>query len=286
MRKQQTIAQSVSLKGFGFWSGQDVTLEFRPAPVNSGLLFIRTDLPDSPRVPANVIYRINKNRQTSLDHNGTHFDMIEHVMAALAGLQIDNCDICINGAEMPGFDGSSRLFIETLERAGIAIQESNRILRRIKEKKIFQYENSQIEVRPSLTGETRFSYSLHYENPDGSPHPIGHQEFSINLMPDSFRTELMSARTFLLKAEADFLLSRGLCRRVSARDVLVFDQFGPLDNKLLFPNECARHKTLDMIGDFNLAGCDWIGEFHASRTGHLQNALTVTELCKITDPEY
>ncbi len=285
MRKQQTIAQSVFLNGFGFWSGQDVQMEFRPAPENTGVRFIRSDLPDSPPVPAVIASRIDKDRQTSLGNGQIRFDMVEHVLATLAGLQIDNCDIYINGSEIPGLDGSSLCFADLLEKSGILTQNAPRKYRRIKKKIVFQYDNSFIEARPSKNGETCFGYSLCYDCPDGSPHPIGHQKYAVNLTPKTFRSELMSARTFLLKEEANYLLSQGLCQRVSAKDVLVFDQNGPMDNTLRYPDECARHKVLDMIGDFNLASCDWIGEFYACRTGHRHNAQALTELCGMIEPE-
>ncbi|MDO5579643.1 MAG: UDP-3-O-acyl-N-acetylglucosamine deacetylase [Planctomycetia bacterium] len=283
MRKQNTIANSVYVDGFGFWSGQDVRMEFQPAPENSGIRFFRSDLPDSLPIPALVEFRIDKPRQTSLRRGDAQVDMIEHVMSALKGLQIDNCDIRINGSEIPGFDGSGTPFFNALMQAGIAPQKAQQPYRIIDFTDSIGSNDTFIEVRPALNNEVVFGYSLLYDSvPNGEKHPIADQSFSFELTPDSFEKEIMRCRTFLLLKEAEYLLSKGLCTRVSANDVLVFGDEGPVENTLLFENECARHKTLDMIGDFALAGCDWIGNFHAHKTGHLQNAQAVLELCKRT----
>lgn len=287
MRKQNTIANNVCVDGFGFWSGQDVHLEFRPAPENSGIRFFRSDLPDSLPIPALVEYRIDKPRQTSLCRGEAQVDMIEHVMSALKGLSIDNCDIFINGSEIPGFDGSSRPFFRALKRVGIVSQNAPQPYRRIDFSDSFGSDDVFIEVHPASNHETVFGYSLIYDTiPEGEKHPIADQSFSFELSRESFEKEIMSCRTFLLLKEAEYLLSKGLCTRVSAKDVLVFGNDGPVGNTLFFGNECARHKTLDMIGDFALSGCDWIGCFHAHKTGHLQNAQVVEELCKRTVLNY
>ncbi len=287
MRKQQTLARPVVLEGFGFWSGQDVRMEFRPSSENNGLRFFRTDLEYSTPIPALIQYRIDKPRQSSLVYDGIQVDMIEHVMAALYGLHIDNCDIMINGAEMPGFDGSSRPFFEVLRGAGCIVQNEIRPYRIIKSRKRFGSGDTYIEVQPSRENILLFGYSLIYDDICGegmkSCHPIGNQTYFLPLTSETFEKEIVSARTYLMFQEAQYLLDHGLCQRVQARDVLVFDQEGPIDNTLRYENECARHKILDMVGDFALAGCDWVGEFHAHRTGHHHNAETIKELLISTD---
>lgn len=124
LRTQRTIARAVSLNGFGFWSGRDVQLEFRPARADAGIVFVRHDLPEPVRIPATVAHRLESPRRTTLRLGAASVEMVEHVMAALAGLQIDNCEVWVDEAEMPGFDGSSLPFVEALDSAGVVEQSA------------------------------------------------------------------------------------------------------------------------------------------------------------------
>lgn len=277
-RKQRTLARNAVVEGFGFWTGRDVRLEFRPAEDNSGIRFFRTDIPDSLPIPARVEYRINRPRQTTLACKGIQVDMVEHVLAALRGLQIDNCDILTDSAEMPGFDGSAFPFFQAVRDAGTVEQTCYKPLRIVEKEHFFQLGNGTFRVQPSPTGKTIYEYRLVYDAIDGKSCPIPDQDFSLDFSVESFEKEIVSCRTFLLKSEAEFLLQQGLCQRVSPSDVLVYTENGPLENQLRFDNECARHKVLDMIGDFSLVDCDWIGEFSAYRTGHQQNADIIKQL--------
>src|SRR4051812_35367137 len=126
LRKQRTIGQPVAVQGFGFWSGRDVELEFRPAEVDAGIVFVRRDLAGNPRIKALVAYRVETPRRTTLRAAGASVEMVEHVMAALAGLQIDNCEVWVNEAEMPGCDGSSQPFVTALDAAGTVEQSAAR----------------------------------------------------------------------------------------------------------------------------------------------------------------
>src|SRR4051794_38266304 len=126
LRRQRIIARPAEVAGFGYWSGQDVRVEFRPAPPDTGLAFVREDLPGNPRVPAEVRHRIEAPRRTTVAANGTTVEMVEHVLAALFALQIDNCEIAVNAAEMPGCDGSSQLYVAALQAAGVEIQAAPR----------------------------------------------------------------------------------------------------------------------------------------------------------------
>ena len=125
-RKQQTIAAPVTIGGVGYWSGEDVRVEFRPAPVDTGIAFVRADLPGSPRIPATVYHRVEMPRRTTLRCGEASVEMVEHVMAALAGLQIDNCEVWVDRPEMPGCDGSCLPFVEALRAAGIIPQDAVR----------------------------------------------------------------------------------------------------------------------------------------------------------------
>lgn len=273
-RNQNTIAAPTRVYGFGFWSGRDVCLEFRPAPPNQGIRFIRQDLPQAPAIAASVLHRVPGPRRTTLVHHGCAVEMVEHVLAALAGLQIDNCDVWIDRPEVPGCDGSSLPFADALLRAGIVAQDSPRLTVHVDQ--VFRVGDDQawIQAEPSPHGQLELEYRLHYEN---SP-AIREQRYSAAPLPEVFVESIAPARTFLLKQEAEVLRQQGLGQRVTYRDLLVFDGERLLDNSLRYSNECARHKLLDMVGDFALLGADLVGKFTAYRSGHYLNSKMVLAL--------
>lgn len=267
-RRQRTIGGTATVVGFGYWSGQDVRVEFHPAAANTGIVFVRRDLPDCPRIPGHIAYRVEQPRRTSLRCGGASVDMIEHVMAALGGLRIDNCEVWVDAAEMPGCDGSALPFVEAIDKAGIVEQDALQPRRTIDEAIRLGDHDCWIEARPTADGGPLFQYHLDY----GSQTPIGRQTYETTLTPDVFRRELAPCRTFMLKAEAEWLLAHGVGHRTRARDLLVYNDQGPIDNQERFRDECARHKLVDMLGDLALAGCDLVGRFTAHRSGHRLNA--------------
>ncbi|MDR2171273.1 MAG: UDP-3-O-acyl-N-acetylglucosamine deacetylase [Planctomycetaceae bacterium] len=273
-RLQNTIGGHVLLSGFGFWSGEDVLLEFCPAAAGSGVYFVRTDLSGEPRIPALVQYREEKPRQTSLVNGSARVDMVEHVLAAVRALKIDNCEIRTNRPEMPGFDGSANRFFVALSRVGVVAQAAIRNVRLVSKALRIGGVDSWIKVAPSREGGSAYNFTL--IPPEG--YPQGTQKFNFKFSTESFQDEIMNARTFLSKVEADYLIAAGLCQRVTPRDVLVLTTEGPIDNNYRYDNECARHKVLDMIGDFSLTDCDWAGVFESYRGGHSLNAECVRQL--------
>jgi len=279
IRNQRTLAAPASVAGFGYWDGRDVRVEFRPADAHSGIVFVRRDLEGCPRIPANIACRVEQPRRISLRKGTAGVEMIEHVMAALSALQIDNCEVWVDGHEMPGCDGSSRPFVEALEAAGAIEQHAPKARRIVRRVIRLGSADSWIEARPPRSGETLLRYQLDY----GPDSPIGRQTFAISPTPDAFRSQLAPCRTFMLKAEADWLLAQGLGARVGYRDLLVFGDDGPIDNRLRFPDECVRHKLLDMLGDLALAGCELVGRFHAYRSGHRLNAEMVRAVLRETE---
>jgi UDP-3-O-[3-hydroxymyristoyl] N-acetylglucosamine deacetylase len=260
--------------GFGYWSGLDVHVEFHPAPADAGIVFVRRDLEPPFRIPATVYNRIEIPRRTTLAVAGVRVDMVEHIMAALAGLRIDNCEVWVDQPEMPGCDGSSLPFVEVLRNAGIvsqcAVRQQHRIDRRIR----VGDDSCWVEVRPHSHDGLCLQCLIDY-GPSG---PIGRQAFQLLVTPESFAGELAAARTFLLEQEAAWLRSQGLGLRVTSRDLLVFNERGPVDNPLRFADECVRHKTLDLVGDLALAGVDLIGQVTAHCSGHRLNAELVAAL--------
>lgn len=273
-RKQRTLARTAVVDGFGYWSGRDVHLEFRPAEAGSGIVFVRSDLGGCPRIPADPAHRVEVPRRTTLARGEARVDMVEHVMAALKGLQIDNCEVWADEAEMPGCDGSSEPFVRALTEAEIVMQDADRPRRMIDRVIHLGNEKSWVEARPPICASPVVEYHLDY----GPRSPIGSQTGEFAIQPDVFRRELAPARTFLLEEEAQWLRAQGLGSRVTYRDLLIFGPRGPIDNSLRFGDECVRHKVLDMVGDLALAGCDLVGHFVAYRSGHRLNAELVRRL--------
>jgi UDP-3-O-[3-hydroxymyristoyl] N-acetylglucosamine deacetylase/UDP-3-O-[3-hydroxymyristoyl] N-acetylglucosamine deacetylase/3-hydroxyacyl-[acyl-carrier-protein] dehydratase len=273
-RLQNTIAKSVSLTGFGFWTGEDITVLFRPGTKNSGIVFVRSDLDNMPQIPALVEFREEKPRQTSLVNGDARVDMVEHLLAAVKALQIDNLEIWVNNAEMPGLDGSSRLFFEALASAGIVKQPAIRPIRVVTQAFRVGTDTHYITVSPNPKGLNSYRYSIVPE--DG--YPVGAQDFQFDFSTEAFQKKVVASRTFLAKHEADYLLARGLCQRVTPQDVLVLTKEGPLGNEYRYEDECARHKVLDMIGDFSLTDCDLVGTVESYRGGHSLNAECLREI--------
>jgi UDP-3-O-acyl N-acetylglucosamine deacetylase len=276
VRSQQTIAQAATVSSFGYWSGQDVTVEFRPAAPHSGIVFVRSDLKPLVLIPARLENRIDAKRRTVLGIGDVHVEMVEHILAALAGLQIDNCEVWVDAAEMPACDGSSSAFVAALDDARIVRQDAARPCLVVTELTRMGTPEAWIEARPAMTGGMTIKYSLDY----GPKAPIPPQNLALSVSPEVFRHDLASARTFLLREEAEALRAQGVGQRVSAEDLLIYDEQGPMENSLRFEDECVRHKILDAIGDLSLANCDLGGHFIAYRSGHQLNAELLRVLLK------
>jgi UDP-3-O-[3-hydroxymyristoyl] N-acetylglucosamine deacetylase len=262
--------------GFGYWSGRDVTVELRPARPDSGIVFVRGDLTPPRRIPADVAHRIEVPRRTTLAGDGAQVEMVEHVLAALYGLAIDNCEVWLDSAELPGLDGSCLPLVEAITVAGIVEQPLLRRRLVVTDVTRVGDDESWVEARPLRERTLAIKYRLDY----GSNNPIGRQTVELKITPQVFRDELASARTFLLVEEANWMRERGLGQRVTNQDLLVFGPEGPLDNELRMENECVRHKALDLIGDLALAGSDLVGHFIAHRSGHRLNAELVKVLLR------
>jgi UDP-3-O-acyl N-acetylglucosamine deacetylase len=205
--------------------------------------------------------------------------LIEHVMAALAGLNIDNCEVWTDGPEMPGLDGSCLPLVEALKSAGIQRQDADRARLVVTENtRINDDDGCWIEARP-LGKKDPVGMHVQYRLDYGINHIIGRQTLRCHCQPDFFCEEIAPARTYLLKEEADWMRERGIGLRVTYKDLLIFaDPEGVIENKLRFEDECVRHKVLDMIGDLALSGFDLIGQFIAYRSGHRLNAQLVKAL--------
>ena len=267
-RNQRTIAAPALIEGVGYWSGRDVRVEFRPAPADTGIVFVRADMKHCPRIPATIEHCVEMPRRTTLQSGAASVEMIEHLMAALSGLQIDNCELWVDQPEMPGCDGSCLPFVVALRSAGVV--EQNVARRRLLVRRPMRVGDGEswIEARPCSSSKTILRYELDY----GSGSPIGQQSLEVSLSPRHFHMNLAPSRTFVLESEAAAMKAAGLGARATYKDLLIFGSRGPIGNQLRFPDECVRHKLADMVGDLALAGCDLIGRFVAFRSGHRLNA--------------
>ena len=249
-------------------------MEFRPAREDTGIVFVRADLASPVYVPARVQHRIDVPRRTAIRHGGATVEMIEHIMAALAGLRIDNCEVWVDAAEMPGCDGSSLAFVEAIQKAGAVEQSRPRRLLAVREPLRVEADGSWIEATPSEKPGLQLCVRLDY----GHSSPIGRQTFEAELSARSFTRAMAAARTFLLLHEAQWLRSQGLGKRTTYQDLLIFGDSGPIENQLRFPDECVRHKTLDLVGDLALSNCDIQAAVAAHCSGHELNAEMVRAL--------
>lgn len=275
-RLQRSIRQPVGLSGVGLFTNCDTRLRFLPAEVDRGIVFRRVDLPNSPEVPASLDYLESTERRTSLVKGPARIELTEHVLAALAGLRIDNCTIEIDAAEVPGMDGSCREFVEALQSAGIVDQDAPRRQIVIDRKMSVEDDGSRASaaIQPHYGTGLVITYHLDY----GSRSPIPPQTRTVKVTPEEFVKEICFARTFILESEVVALRAQGYGARTTTQDLLVYGPDGVIDNQLRRPDECVRHKILDCIGDLALLGCDVRGHITAWRSGHRMNQRLAEEI--------
>lgn len=264
---QKTIAYVARVSGRGYWSGKNVSLSFLPAKPDTGIVFRRVDLAGQPIIPALATHRAEAQLRTRLVSGGASVEMVEHVLAALYGMGIDNCIIECDGSEMPGMDGSAYAIALALHHAGLVT--SNRPAKHFKIDRTLRTgdQNVYVEASESQSPGLTLVYHLDY----GPQSPIPSSSSSCVLSPDEFLASIAPARTFLTQTDALKLQENGVARHVTHRDLVIFGDSGPIDNQLRFPDECSRHKLLDLIGDLALCGHRLEGMVFACRSGHNLN---------------
>lgn len=282
-RKQRTIQNPYELSGVGLHTGEAVRMRFLPGEEDAGVVFIRTDLPDRPRLPADVDYTQTEGRRTAIRIGGAEVNTIEHLLAACHALRIDNLEVEIDGPELPGLDGSALPFVDALRAAHPVEQEAKR--------KTFQLmtaiavgepgSDASIVALPSEKS-LSFSYTLDYPR---SPY-VGSQYFSLKFTEAGFVSEVAPARTFCMEAEAEALRAAGMGKGANYENTLVFGDRGVVENRLRFPDEPVRHKMLDLIGDCYLLNLDLHARIVAIKAGHkLNNMLVRALLTHVRDTE-
>jgi UDP-3-O-[3-hydroxymyristoyl] N-acetylglucosamine deacetylase / 3-hydroxyacyl-[acyl-carrier-protein] dehydratase len=254
-------------------------MRFMPAPADTGVVFIREDQNPSIEIPARVDNVAKRLRRTSLRNGTVQIETIEHCMSALAGLGIDNVFVQLNANEVPAMDGSSQPFVEKLKQAGIVPLDEPRSVFRITEPVRVADGDSYVMAAPGHEEEDALEiiYDLNY----GASGPIGQQIYKLRLTPESFEQQIAAARTFVLQQEAEQFRAAGLGTHLSYQDILVFGEDGPIENELRFPDECVRHKILDLIGDLFLFGRFVSGHIYARQSGHALNHELVRRLCEL-----
>jgi UDP-3-O-acyl N-acetylglucosamine deacetylase len=245
-----------------------------PAPSNTGILFRRLDLPGQPTIPALASHRVETNLRTKLVAGNATVEMVEHVMAALYGMQIDNCLVTCDASEMPGLDGSALAIALALREAGVRSQREPAKLVRLLSTVRSGDDQTGVVASESERDELSLMYHLDY----GRESTIPSSTSMAILTPDEFLSQIAPARTFLSEQDAQELQRRGFAQHVTYRDLLVFGSHGPIDNSLHFPDECSRHKLLDLIGDLALCGARVYGTISARRSGHNLNGRLAGQL--------
>ena len=273
LRLQRTLRRPVSVTGVGYWSGRENRVELAPAAAGQGVVFIRADLPGSAAIHAVVAQRIEAASRTNLCAGEARVEMVEHLLSALAGLNVDSCLVRVHDEEMPGLDGSSLAFVEAIDAAGI--EDLGESVEPIVVDSLIRVGDttSWIEASPPQFAGLSVDYELDY-----GPGPIGRQVLSLRITPEAYREGLAAARTFLSLQDAEQLRAAGRGLSATPSDLLVFGPAGLIGNTLRWPDECVRHKVLDLVGDLSLAGRPIYAHIRACRSGHRLNAALAARL--------
>jgi UDP-3-O-[3-hydroxymyristoyl] N-acetylglucosamine deacetylase / 3-hydroxyacyl-[acyl-carrier-protein] dehydratase len=247
--------------GVGLHLGVPCQLTFRPAPSGTGVVFQRTDLPDRPRIPAHVDVAVLTERRTQLGHDPVSVHTVEHVLAAVGALEIDDLVIEMSGPEPPIVDGSAKPFLDALRKAGIAAQPWTVQYLELSEPVRFSDGGAEYEAYPAD--------SLELDVVIEFPHDlIGRQAGTYRITPETFATELAPARTFGFVREVETLRGMGLIKGASTQNAVVLDDTGVVDTTLRWPDEFVRHKAMDCVGDLALAGARVRARVVARRPSH------------------
>ena len=273
MSRQRTISQETELAGRGLFTGVPVTVRFKPAPADTGVVFVRRDQPEPIRIAASIDNLTKRARRSSLRNGSVAIETVEHCLAAVRGLAIDNLLVELDNDELPAVDGSCKPFLDALLRAGATEQEAERRLLRVREPTRVADGDAELVAWPLDGDRLEILYELDYG--DG---PVGRQIFRYALDGETFAREIAPARTFVTEQEALQLRAAGLGTHLTYADILVIGPDGPVQNEYRFPDECVRHKILDLVGDLMLCGCFLCGRIYARKSGHELNHALVRRL--------
>ncbi len=275
MTVQRTLRRAISCAGIGLHSGNKVTLSLKPAPADSGIRFRRSDL-GGLEVPATVQHVGGINYATGLARDAVKVDTVEHLLAALVSLGIDNVIVELNSPEVPIMDGSSAPFIYLIHEAGVKWQQRPRRFLKVLRPISLSRGDKRIAVYPS--DHFKVTYSIAFDHP-----LLRHQARTLRITEESFLEEIAPARTFTFLKEVEMLRQQGLALGGSLENAVVIGESGILNNALRFDDEFVRHKILDVIGDMALVGHPIIGHLVAHRGGHALHTEFAARVLEATD---
>ncbi len=275
MDAQRTLRRSVSCAGIGLHSGRKVTLSLKPAPVDSGIRFRRSDL-DGLEIPASVSNLTGFHYATGLTRDAASVETVEHLLAALVGLGIDNAVVELNHAEVPIMDGSASPFVYLVHEAGIRTLSAPRRYLKILRPVLMGNGGKRIALYPA--DHFKVTYSISFDHP-----LLRHQARTMHVTEASFADEIAPARTFGFLKEVEMLRQHGLAQGGSLDNAIVLNETGVLNNPLRFDDEFVRHKILDAIGDLALLGYPVIGHLVAHRGGHALHTALAARVLEQTD---
>lgn len=270
MRNQRTLRTQVEISGVGLHTGAKVKAVLKPAPADTGIVFERVDLQGAPEIPANADSIVPANRRTTLRNGIAEVDTVEHFLSACHGLGVDNLHVELNGPEFPSADGSARPIADTLIAAGLVDQKSPKKVFKVEEPIYVREKDVSLVALPSDEPGLKIQY--HFSYPNYAPRTIHYK-----VDPEDYRDTIAPARTFVMEEEIEALKSKGLGKGANTENTVVMRNHGKLP-EMRFPDEYARHKVLDLIGDLALAGAEIHGHLIATKSGHSTNAKLVKRI--------
>jgi UDP-3-O-[3-hydroxymyristoyl] N-acetylglucosamine deacetylase len=269
---QRTVKHEIGCNSIGLHSGRKVGMVIKPAGVDEGIVFVRSDLHGNNRIKADVHNVRDTTLATTLGLNGVTVSTVEHLMSAFSGMGVDNAVVEVDAPEVPIMDGSSRPFVELLKGVGTQVQGKCKRMLVIKKKVSVSEGESTAMLLPFP--EFRITYEIEFNHP-----AIGLQSYDMNLSDVSYEEEICAARTFGFLKDVEYLQAKGLALGGSLRNAVVLDEHRVINKGgLRFPGEFVKHKILDAIGDLSLLGIPIIGHFVAFKSGHRLNNLLLKEL--------
>ena len=279
-RNQRTIKSSFEVAGPGLHTGTEARVRILPGEADAGVVFVRSDLPDAPLIPASYRYVSENPRRTTLKNEEAEVHTVEHLCAALMGLGIDNLRVEVNGGEMPGLDGSALPWLEQLQKAGVVEQKSPRKCLEIREPIAVNVGDSFITAAPNDHDGLALAYTLDFPGT-----AVRSQYLALDVTPETFRAEIAPARTFCLASEIDELKQRGLGRGATRENTIIVGASTDGAPPQRFDDELVRHKVLDLLGDLFLLGADLKGRVVAAKTGHTANRKLVGRLVETLEAD-
>jgi len=263
--RQRTLKKKVHCTGIGLHCGQKVSITLNPAPENTGIKFVRKDLPGKPVIDARFENVIDTTLATTIGHNGCRVSTIEHLMAALFGLGIDNVVVELDGPEVPIMDGSAGPYVFLIKSAGVQDQKKPKKFILVKRPFSVKEGNRSIQISPS--DKLKITYTIDFRHP-----LLSNQTFELNFSTKEFTEQISKARTFGFLKDVETLKRNGLAKGGSLDNAIVVDEFKILnEDGLRYDDEFVRHKILDFIGDLSIVGAPIIGHFRVERSGHFLN---------------